>query len=257
MSIDKIRTHFQRFELKYWLTEEEHYDFREAIAAYMEHDPYCEKRPHHAYPVWSLYLDTADFDCFQERCDGLKFRQKYRLRTYAADKNFEDAQADHLFVEIKKRQNRVILKDRAMIHLKDAGPLLDAAPEPAAWSSLPASQKKTLERFLFFQNRLGLEPQIAVKYEREAYFGSVDKNVRINFDRNLCSKTCRNLAEMFTESKDWLHFRNPRVILEIKVYNTLPTWLVDLIRRHQLKSESISKYCDSAEMVIRGLAVHS
>jgi len=245
----RVTTHFQRYEIKYWLTEERYFDVRDEIQRYMELDPYCHDRPHHAYPIWSLYLDTFDFATFEERLDGLIFRQKYRLRTYGADKPFEDALTDPLFVEIKKKQNKVILKDRSLIKVREALDLLDHASGNPFMQTLPLAQKKTMERFVFFQNHLSLGPQIAVKYEREAYFGENDRNVRVTFDRNLCAKESRALAEMYTETKNWFHHRNPQIIFEIKVYDAMPQWLVNILRRFQLRSEPISKYCESVEMV--------
>ncbi len=55
---------------------------------------------------------------------------------------------------------------------------------------------------------------------------------------------------MYTETKNWLHHRNPQVIFEIKVYDAMPQWLADILRRFQLRAEPISKYCDSVEMVL-------
>jgi len=250
-----ITTHFQRYELKYWLTEEIYLKFKDRLKAFMSLDPYCEGHENNAYPIWSLYLDTFDFATFEERMDGLKYRQKYRLRTYTSDKPFEDALDDCLFVEIKKKQNKVILKDRSLLTVRDAVDLIDHASGNPFMKGLPEEQKKTMERFIFFQNHLNLEPKLAVKYNREAYFGKNDKNVRITFDRNVCAKMCPRLGDMYTESKNWFHFENPNIILEIKVYDAMPRWLVDFIRKFELRSESISKYCNSVEMVMPSMSL--
>lgn len=247
-------THFQRYEIKYWLTEQQYFDLKEQLRLFVELDPYSQAAAHHAYPIWSLYLDTHSFGCYHERLDGIKYRQKYRLRSYAADKSYEKTSHDLLFLEIKKRQNKIILKDRLALKIPEAREVLEESKTSDEIRGLSDDAKNMLDIFLFYKGRLNLEPKIAVRYTREAYFGQIDKNVRVTFDRNLCAKYCHGLEEMFTESREWFHFRNPETILEIKVYNRMPLWLVDIIRRNHLMSNSISKYCDCVEMVYRELS---
>ncbi|MCA9395893.1 MAG: polyphosphate polymerase domain-containing protein [Candidatus Omnitrophica bacterium] len=244
---DKFITHFQRYELKYWVTEETYSALVNDLAPFVEHDAYCADKPRHSYPIWSLYLDDESLSCYSEREDGLKYRQKYRLRTYTGDKSLNEAQNDVLFVEIKKRQNKVILKDRSLFKVSDAENILDFNSDIGWTSNLEQRQQESINQFNYYKNLLSLRPVAAIKYDREAFFGRIDKNVRITFDRNICSKKCSSFRQMYTESKDWLHLKDARIVLEIKVYNAMPSWLVQLVRIHQLKLTSISKYCSSID----------
>lgn len=245
----KITFHFQRYELKYWLTEQQYSDVKRDIRHYVELDPYSAAVDGHRYPIWSLYCDTPLLACYQERADGLPHRQKFRFRSYTAHKPFEDAHTDPVFLEIKKRANKIILKDRLLLDTRSAGEILEGHTDSVLYDGLPEDQRRTLDRFLYSRYRLGLTPKICVKYDREAYFAAVDRNVRVTFDRNICARRCERLTDMFSDTTEWDHLPQTLVLLEIKVYNKIPLWLVNTIRRHELHVESISKYCNAAELL--------
>jgi hypothetical protein len=245
----KLTFHFQRYELKYWLTPKQCDGVKRELARFLELDPYSAAAENHRYPIWSLYCDTPRLACYQERQDGLPYRQKFRFRSYSAHKPFDGSLGDPVFLEIKKRANKIILKDRLLLNTASADGVLEGLEDPALGSRLPEDQKRTLGQFLYFKHRLGLAPKLCVKYDREAYFGATDRNVRVTYDRHICARRCDRLADMFSDSRDWDHLPESRVLLEIKVYNKMPVWLVDTVRRQELHLESISKYCNSAEML--------
>ena len=102
--------HFRRIELKYFLPDRFLTHFVERISPYTEVDPYLvrEGLGRVSYPVTSLYFDSYDLQAFHEKEDGLFYRRKIRLRAYED----EFAEASPAFLEIKRRLDSVVIKDR-------------------------------------------------------------------------------------------------------------------------------------------------
>ena len=101
---------FNRWELKYLVHVKTMYQIIEAIKNYVKPD---ENGMDGMYKISSLYYDTQDFKFYHEKADGQKFRQKLRLRKYAADR-------ENSFFEIKQRYNSTVMKKRVMLPDSDS-----------------------------------------------------------------------------------------------------------------------------------------
>ncbi|MDP3683293.1 MAG: VTC domain-containing protein, partial [Ignavibacteria bacterium] len=108
-----------RLEYKYLVPEKLLPKIRTMVLAYMKYDPYAEIRPHKDYTVRSIYLETADLLCYREKYEGYKIRNKYRIRVYN-----ESRVDSSVFLEIKRKNENFISKDRAKLYLKDLQSLL-------------------------------------------------------------------------------------------------------------------------------------
>ena len=88
---------FTRYEFKYLLRNNEaNAIFKESLN-FMNYDEYALKNK--GYFVRSLYFDNYDYDNFFEKVDGIKFRKKFRIRTY----NDKIDQNNPIYLEAKGR----------------------------------------------------------------------------------------------------------------------------------------------------------
>jgi len=228
---------FQRHELKYYIPERLYPRIISLIEPYMELDPFSQKQETKSYLVRSLYLDTLDRRFYNEKLAGLHTRKKLRIRGYN-DNNSE------VFLEIKRRYNNIIVKQRAQIEFENLPYILDGY----GWYKAEGKNRmeaETINNFTYLKRILGLEPLVLITYDREAYMGAFDSRARLTFDRNLRCLPGKNTA-LFYPGADWLTVTN-RCILELKFDGELPFFFRQLIRRLSLRAEAISKYCNSID----------
>jgi hypothetical protein len=109
-AVPRAPLHFQRIELKYFLPYRQLNHFVERVSRRTDVDPYLVKEGlgRTRYPVTSLYFDSYDLAAWREKEDGQFFRRKIRLRTYTE----EFTEQAPCFLEIKRRLDAVVLKDR-------------------------------------------------------------------------------------------------------------------------------------------------
>lgn len=236
---------FVRREYKYYVPMQHIARLRKRLLIYMDHDEFCLRMPENQYLVRSIYLDTPHYAFFNEKMAGLRNRKKLRIRAY--NRQTPDSRA---FIEIKRRLDDSILKERASIPLAEAGQLL----ETVAFTSNGAvtAAQAALNRFVFFTHHLNLSPSVLVIYEREAFFGKDNPEVRITFDMNVRSYPRPGLDDLFRDA-DLKTFCDPYFILEIKFYERMPYWTRQIVRDFHLLRESISKYCHGLETWVPAL----
>ncbi|MDD5438625.1 MAG: VTC domain-containing protein [Candidatus Omnitrophica bacterium] len=242
---------YSRRELKYYISRFQYHEIMKIIKHYMEFDEYTARTPSHAYPVRSLYLDSKELRCYHERLDGLKVRAKYRARTYVEDASKEDT---GLFMEIKKKIDKDLIKRRVRIRAADMGHILDGADELSIFGmkEMLPEEIKTVNDFLYAKTRYAFSFYLGIRYEREAYYDKASHGLRLSFDRGLHAKKCVRLPDLYAPLKNWKEIKQHGIIFEIKTRTSLPQWLEDLVSRHSMVAEPISKYC----MGIEALDLH-
>lgn len=110
-----------------------------------------------------------------------------------------------------------------------------------------SKNKKSLDdanRFFFHLHRHNMIPVDRITYEREAYHGLFDPNLRITFDKNIRSKVHPKLHDLFGE--DDLAFPwKAHFILEVKYFEApMPSWIKSIIDEFKLEQEALSKYVE-------------
>lgn len=222
----------KRFELKYLLTHSQYLKLRNALAPYMKQDKYTATTGR--YIVRSLYFDTFDYIAYQEKLNGDPRRFKLRLRSYARD----FSEAEKISVEIKARRGDIVEKYSTFIspekyqsfmvtkHWFDSNPVL-----------------QEFERQLFLKSQ---RPRILVDYEREGYYCRDGNQLRVTFD-HYAKSTLSNSLFLDDMNLFRLHNRST-IVLEIKCSTKKPEWLVNLVKKHQLKRWSNSKYAQAVQL---------
>ena len=229
---------FNRFELKYLLTLQQAVQFKSALRAYLVPDEYGTEEG--CYALTSLYYDSPDLRCYWEKEYGLRFRRKLRIRRYETDEPLTETSP--VCVEIKQRVGRVTQKRRAVLPYGDALRLCndrqfpDYAPEDQA----------LIEEIYVFLWQYNLRPVSIVRYDRQALIGGeYDLGLRVTFDTSLSFQSHRLHLH---EEPSALPMLSPNlVVMEIKVNERMPTWLTEMIAKHNLQMVRISKYCRSIE----------
>jgi len=233
---------FKRKEYKYYVPVERNADLRERMLSHMEHDSFCKLKHNRMYSVRSIYFDTPGMLFYYEKIDGQKLRKKLRVRSY-------DARGEHeaAFLEIKRKIDNIIYKERAGVPIGQAANLTNGARLSLLRDKPSIPEQAALSKFVYLTKRLHLNPTVLITYEREAFVGLDDPNVRITFDCNLRSYNNPNIDDLFRE-EDLRTIAEPWFILEIKFYGRMPLWTRSIVREFGLRKQAISKYCNGLDV---------
>lgn len=231
-----------RAELKYYFPNDITSDIREFIQKFAKLDSYAEEAHNGSYTVRSIYLDTDDFNFYYEKKDGVKIRKKLRLRSY---NHFSHDCIS--FLEIKRRYNNRIVKERVSMPLDLAEFIHKECKTPDTMQDISITNKSVIEKYIYNISRLNLRSTVLVSYEREAYFSNIDTHERVTIDKNVRSYIFPELCDLFRED-DLKNVTNGNSILELKFDGYMPKWMGRLVHEFRLRPESISKYCLGLEM---------
>jgi hypothetical protein len=229
---------FNRFELKYVITLQQAERFKTALRAYLIPDEHGNGNGR--YPVSSLYYDSPDLRCYQEKVDGIRFRRKLRLRRYETGAALTEETP--IFLEIKQRVDRVTQKRRAILPYGDALRLCHDREIPEH----RPEDKAVIDEIYVYLWQYNLRPVSIVRYERQAFIGTAyDIGLRVTFDTALSFQAYPlRLHELPTALPI---LPADLTVMEIKVNDRIPTWLTELISAHNLQLIRVSKYCRSIE----------
>lgn len=236
MNADRMQS--RRFELKYRIDETAARAVREFARCHLAPDEFGGRPDAPSYPVHSVYLDSAGLDLFHATINGDRNRFKLRARFY------DDDPASPVYLEIKRRVDRCIVKQRARVRRESVPDLL--AGTPPAWSHLAAPDARHYTALLDFcslRRRLGAAPSAHVAYEREAWVSRENNRVRITLDRQVRCEVQR-LPRLTTAFSRPHPVFTSEVILELKFTNAFPGWFRTLVVHLGLRPESAAKYVD-------------
>jgi SPX domain protein involved in polyphosphate accumulation len=239
---------FRRYECKYLITEAQAARVVEYAKPYVDQDPFAARSHDGQYQISSLYLDSDEMRLYHETLGGIKDRFKLRIRAYT------DRFEDPVFFEVKKRNDRVILKERSRIRRAEIGPAIEG------WSGsrdrMEPGELASLEGFQSRCRRMAAKPRVLVRYSREAYVGSFDDGVRVTFDRFLRAKR-QSVPGPFFTADGWRTVEAGKVVLELKFNNSCPSWISAIVRQESLRRISFSKYALSVAAINEESSLHT
>ncbi len=231
MSGDTIRR-FNRYELKYLLPAVRARAVMNDLAAMVRPDEHGGER---GYRIVSLYFDSPGLDMYRAKLDGLKFRRKLRLRVYP------DAQdrVSRGMVEIKQRINRTVQKRRIELVLPAAEALCRGERPPGELDEL---DEQVVGEVRYLVAAMHLRPTCVVSYWRRAFVGGrYDLGLRVTFDTLL-----RSRVDPLSVRAGWggsLFLPPDWCVMEVKVNDSVPDWVVSWLARHNCQLHRVSKYC--------------
>lgn len=235
---------FNRYELKYVLPLSR---AERLIEELKEHLPEDSHNRGTGYRIISLYYDSPALDCFWAKIEGLKFRRKVRLRSYAG----ADVTAiERGLVEIKQRINRTVQKRRLVLPIEQASALClgQAIPE-----GLDALDDQVAHEVCYLANSLHLQPTAITAYHRRAFEGALENaGLRVTFDTDVRGRV--HALDLRESAQNRLVLPLDWCVMEVKANETVPDWMISLLGRHNCNLNRLSKYC-AVVAALRGLAI--
>lgn len=222
---------FQRYELKYMLTQEQKRMVLEAMAPYMELDKYGRTT------IRNIYYDTDSFRLIRHSIEKPVYKEKLRIRSYCKSDPFSP-----VFVELKKKYDSVVYKRR----------LAMAETEAMDWiaGDVPCMRDEQIveEIDYFLDYYRGLHPVVFLSYEREAYYEKSGGDFRVTFDDHIL---CRQ-EELSLEADVWGTplLEDGKILMEIKCSGGIPLWMTEVLSQEHIYKTSFSKYGTAYEKMI-------
>lgn len=180
------------------------------------------------YTICNIYYDTEDDALVRNSIEKPAYKEKLRLRSYGIPKP-----EDKVFLEIKKKYDGVVYKRRTEFSLKEAERYLITG-EHRGRDGLILHE---LDYFLSFYRPV---PKLYLAYDRDAYTGREDRELRITLDTSIRSRT----EALQLGAGDWGRELLPSGyrLMEVKTAAALPLWLVRALNECEIYPVSFSKY---------------
>lgn len=216
----QAQVNFKRYEKKYLITPEQYGLFKEKTLLYIKPDE------HSKYTLCNLYYDTDSYSLIRASLEKPVYKEKLRIRSYGVP-----GPEDRVFVELKKKYNGVVYKRRAVL------------PESSAYEflSLHSSTHSQIEKEIaYFQSFHYSFPKVFIAYDREAYQGINNSELRITFDTNIRWRTDR--LKLSDGDDGYPLLNNNLILLEIKAPGNYPLWLSKILSELKIFPVSFSKY---------------
>lgn len=213
---------FQRYELKYILSDIQTNKLKELMKSKMSPDAYGNS------VICNIYFDTPSYLLIRNSIDKPVYKEKIRFRSYGIITD-----SDKAFLEIKKKYRSIVYKRRITITEKELIEKLSEKQEIA---------KSQIGREIDYCFNLykELEPKIFISYEREAFYGIDDSNFRMTFDKNII---WRNYDLTLTKGIYGEKILDDNMsILEVKTATAIPLWLAKFFSENKIYKTSFSKY---------------
>ncbi|HFI0716258.1 TPA: polyphosphate polymerase domain-containing protein [Streptococcus suis] len=221
-----VQKQFKRKETKYIVDKETFALLEKDLKKHMVSDEFATST------ITNIYFDNEDFDMIQDSIAKKNGREKIRMRIYDA----QPSASSQAFLEIKKKENKIGYKYRLT-----SNPLsVTNYIEKGVVDKTITDEMVTSELDILRERYGTIKPKMYIYYDRVSYKGIEDKKIRLTIDKNLLYRDYHVSA---TDGKFGEALLDPdKVIMEIKVPEQLPDWLLDLLEKYQLEKQSFSKY---------------
>jgi len=231
-----------RIEKKYLVPNQKLDELRARFAPFLRADSFAgvDKFGYPEYTVRSIYFDSPDRKSVDEKIAGVEERKKLRIRGY--DLLQENSQ---VFLEVKRKLGNRIYKDRSLIPYSTAEDFLLFGPdENLSKILLSKNQYDDAMHFMYRLKKFNMTPLNLIVYEREAYHGKFNSDLRITFDKNVRSAIYPSLNKLFDEN-NLIYIWEDHFILEVKYFDPpMPGFVKTIVEDFQLQVQALSKYTE-------------
>ncbi len=181
-----------------------------------------QKDKYFNYKIYSIYFDSDNFELISNSLEKPIYKEKLRLRKYA--------NSDSIFFEIKKKYKGLVNKRRIVTSKESVEKYLK--------NKIPIDNSHVFKEIDTMINKYNLKPKAFVYYDRLAYIGNTNDDLRITFDYNIKGRL-NDIS--FNESNEDTVLSD-KYIMEIKANNAIPLWLVKSLTELKIYPSSFSKY---------------
>ncbi len=213
---------FERYEKKYFLTPLQQKILLKRIKPYMKADEYGK------YTICNIYYDTDDWKLVRASIEKPVYKEKLRVRSYGVP-----ADDGKVFIELKKKFDGVVYKRRITTDVYMAEPFLSSHESVNLFGQIGMEIK-------WFQESYKAKPKVFIGYDRTAFAGIDDSELRITFDMNI---RWRN-TDLDLRLGDYGEPLIPsdKILMEIKIPGACPIWLSHILSDIGAYPTSFSKY---------------
>lgn len=218
----KMQFCFKRYEKKYMLTPNQLTQMVAGMKDYMRADEFGR------YTICNIYYDTDDFRLIRTSLEKPIYKEKLRMRSYGVP-----ASQDKVFVELKKKFDSVVYKRRTLMKAADAVSYIHSGV-------IPEQEDQICREINWFMHTYCPKPKVFIAYDRTAFAGKEDPELRITFDTNLRWRS-REL-DLCAGDYGAPVLASDQILMEIKIPGTTPVWLAHLLSEIGAFPTSFSKY---------------
>ncbi len=214
---------FERYEIKYLITNRQRKSIMKAMQDYMKPDDYGRST------ICNIYYDTPDYYLIRHSLEKPVYKEKLRVRSYGIA-----ASGDNVFVELKKKYQDVVYKRRISLPEREAMFYLGSD----ATGGLEGQIGSEIDYFRFFYKELA--PKVYISYDREAFYDREDDSFRVTFDENIM---WRDYDLSLTKPAYGRKILPPNTsLMEVKTSGGMPLWLTCVLSENGIFKTSFSKY---------------
>lgn len=209
--------------MKFLLNKEQKESFLKGIEPYMQLDDYGRTT------ISNIYYDTLDDILIRRSLEKPVYKEKLRVRSY--NTATPDSQ---VFVELKKKYQSVVYKRRISTTENEAMSYLN--------KKIPLKNTNQITREIDYFSSFyeGLRPAMFISYEREAFFGKQDPQLRLTIDENILYR--RDNLSLCKAAYGTALLEENQSLLEIKIAGAMPLWLSKLLSENKIYQTTFSKY---------------
>ena len=218
----KMQFSFKRYEKKYMLTPEQFARMLAGMKNNMRADEFGR------YTICNIYYDTDDFQLIRASLKKPVYKEKLRMRSYGVPDS-----RDKVFVELKKKYDSVVYKRRTVMAAADAGSYIHNG-------IAPEREDQICREIDWFMHSYHPTPKVYIAYDRAAFAGVENSELRITFDTNLRWRD----SELDLRAGDYGEtlLSQDHILMEIKIPGATPVWLAHLLSEIGAFHTSFSKY---------------
>ena len=198
---------FARKEIKFLLNMDQYHGLMEVISEYMNPDKFCIGGKE--YGIYNIYYDTPDDYLIRESLSKPYYKEKIRLRSYYSPA----APDDTVFLEIKKKIGGIVTKRRVSMTLEESDAYFRDRSKPEFTKYITEQVFRELDVFL------------------DSYPIAPKQITERRYDLGLNYESYGNYI-----------IGADQRLMEVKVSNAIPDWLVKKLSELQIYKTSFSKY---------------
>ena len=213
---------FKRYEKKYMLDDNQYVELSKVLKNRMNVDKYGQ------HTISNIYFDTDDYRLIRESIEKPEYKEKLRIRSYKVP-----GRKDTVFVELKKKYDKVVYKRRISMSLEEAENYLIRGTRPLD----PCQILKEIDWFMKFYRP---KPKLFIAYDRIATFGKENPNLRVTFDSNI--RWRKDYLSLSEGNFGKVHLGSGFHLMEIKIPGAMPLWLSSSLADLGIFPISYSKY---------------
>ncbi len=213
-----------RHEIKHYISLSDYYELSTRLRTVLYPDPHAGETG--KYFIRSLYFDDAQDTALQEKLDGVKNRDKYRIRYYNLDTGF-------IRLEKKSKRNSLCQKVSAPLTEEECRKIVNG---DYVWMR---DSSNALIQELYRKMQNGMKPKTIVDYIRDPFIYPAG-NVRVTLDHDI--RTGLRCTDFLDPDVPTIPVVENPIILEVKWDNFFPDIVRDAVQVSCRRSSAFSKY---------------